>query len=141
VYRQRYRWSYGTMQSIWKHRRALAESGPSGRFGRIGLPLAAVFQILLPMLAPLIDVFTVYGVVFINPIRTAATWLALLAVQAVCALYAFWLDRERPWPLLLLPVQQIVYRQVMYLVLMQAVVSALSGRRLRWHKLQPIRRL
>ncbi|MEV8516430.1 glycosyltransferase [Dactylosporangium sp. NPDC051484] len=138
LYRQRYRWSYGTMQSIWKHRRAVVESGPSGRFGRFGLPMAALFQILLPLLAPLIDVFTIYGIAFISPLRTAVAWLALLAVQALCALYAFWLDRERPWPLLLLPIQQILYRQLMYLVLMQAVVSALSGRRLRWHKLQRV---
>jgi hypothetical protein len=53
----------------------------------------------------LIDVFTVYSIVFIDPVKTAVTWLALLAVQAGCALYAFWLDRERPWPLLLLPIQ------------------------------------
>jgi cellulose synthase/poly-beta-1,6-N-acetylglucosamine synthase-like glycosyltransferase len=134
--RQRYRWSYGTMQSIWKHRRAVIESGPSGRFGRIGLPFTAVFQVLMPTLAPLIDVFTVYGIVFIDPVRTVLACVALLAVQVVCAGYAFRLDRERPWPILVLPVQQIFYRQLMYLVLMQAAVSALSGRRLRWHKLQ-----
>jgi cellulose synthase/poly-beta-1,6-N-acetylglucosamine synthase-like glycosyltransferase/peptidoglycan/xylan/chitin deacetylase (PgdA/CDA1 family) len=134
--RQRYRWSYGTMQAVWKHRGAVFDRGPSGRFGRLGLPLVALFQILLPLLAPLIDVFTVYGMVFINPTRTAVAWLALLGVQALGAGYAFWLDRERPWPLLLLPVQQVVYRQVMYVVLVQAVISALSGRRMRWQKLK-----
>ena len=34
LYRQRYRWSYGTMQAMWKHRRALSDHGDSGRFGR-----------------------------------------------------------------------------------------------------------
>ena len=38
LYRQRYRWSYGTMQAMWKHRKALTDSGDSGRFGRVGLP-------------------------------------------------------------------------------------------------------
>lgn len=36
----------------------------------------------------------------------------------------------------LLPIQPVVYRQVMYLLLIQAVVSALSGRRLRRHRLR-----
>ena len=34
---QRYRWCYGTMQSMWKHRRALVDRGASGRMGRLGL--------------------------------------------------------------------------------------------------------
>ncbi len=136
--RQRYRWSYGTMQSIWKHRHAITEPGASGRFGRRGLLLTAAFQILLPLFAPLIDIFTLYGMIFISPIRTAAAWLGLLAIQAVTALYAFRLDRERPWPLLLLPLQQIIYRQLMYLVLVSAVISALSGKQLHWQKLTRI---
>ena len=52
LWRQRYRWSYGTMQALWRHRRALVERGPSGRFGRRGLPFIALFSVLLPLLAP-----------------------------------------------------------------------------------------
>jgi cellulose synthase/poly-beta-1,6-N-acetylglucosamine synthase-like glycosyltransferase len=48
LWTQRYRWSYGTMQAMWKHRRALVERGPSGRFGRLGLPLVALFGVALP---------------------------------------------------------------------------------------------
>ena len=36
LWRQRYRWSYGTMQSMWKHRRAIFASGAAGRMGRVG---------------------------------------------------------------------------------------------------------
>ena len=32
LWRQRYRWSYGTMQSMWKHRQAIFAS----RRGRVG---------------------------------------------------------------------------------------------------------
>jgi hypothetical protein len=35
----------------------------------------------------------------------------------------------------LLPLQQFVYRQMMYLVVIQSVISAAAGVRLRWHKL------
>jgi cellulose synthase/poly-beta-1,6-N-acetylglucosamine synthase-like glycosyltransferase/peptidoglycan/xylan/chitin deacetylase (PgdA/CDA1 family) len=136
LWSQRYRWSYGTMQAIWKHRRAVLERGPSGRFGRVGLPLVAMFTVLAPMLAPLIDVFLVYGLVFGPTLRTAAAWLGVLAVQGVCAAYAFRLDRERLTPLLTLPLQQLLYRQLMYVVLMQSWITALTGGRLRWQKLR-----
>jgi cellulose synthase/poly-beta-1,6-N-acetylglucosamine synthase-like glycosyltransferase/peptidoglycan/xylan/chitin deacetylase (PgdA/CDA1 family) len=136
LWSQRYRWSYGTMQAIWKHRRAVLERGPSGRFGRVGLPLVALFTVVAPLLAPLIDVFLLYGLVFGPTGRTILAWLAVLALQAVCAAYAFRLDRERLIHLVSLPLQQILYRQLMYVVLLQSWITALTGGRLHWQKLR-----
>ncbi|MGW1499435.1 glycosyltransferase [Streptomyces mirabilis] len=136
LWSQRYRWSYGTMQAIWKHRRALVERGPSGRFGRVGLPLVSLFMVLAPLLAPLIDVFLLYGLVFGPTQKTVLAWLGVLAVQATCAAYAFRLDRERMRYLISLPLQQILYRQLMYMVLLQSWITALTGGRLRWQKLR-----
>lgn len=136
LWSQRYRWSYGTMQAIWKHRRALIERGPSGRFGRVGLPLVSLFMVLAPLLAPLIDVFLLYGLVFGPTQKTVVAWLGVLLVQAVCAAYAFRLDRERMTHLISLPLQQILYRQLMYVVLLQSWITALTGGRLRWQKLR-----
>lgn len=136
LWSQRYRWSYGTMQAIWKHRRAVIESGPSGRFGRVGLPLVSLFMVLFPLLAPLIDVFLLYGLVFGPTQKTIVAWLAVLAIQAVCAAYAFRLDKERMVHLISLPLQQLLYRQLMYVVLLQSWITALTGGRLRWQKLR-----
>ncbi|GAA1352915.1 glycosyltransferase [Streptomyces beijiangensis] len=136
LWSQRYRWSYGTMQAIWKHRHAVVERGPSGRFGRVGLPLVSLFMVLAPLLAPLIDVFLVYGLVFGPTFKTALAWGAVLAIQAACAAYAFRLDRERMTHLVSLPLQQILYRQLMYVVLLQSWITALTGGRLRWQKLR-----
>ncbi|MGW3496919.1 glycosyltransferase [Streptomyces sp. NPDC001020] len=136
LWSQRYRWSYGTMQAIWKHRRALVERGPSGRFGRVGLPLVSLFMVLAPLLAPLIDIFLLYGVVFGPTQKTIVAWLGVLAIQAFCAAYAFRLDRERMTHLISLPLQQILYRQLMYVVLLQSWITALTGGRLRWQKLR-----
>ncbi|GAA4695499.1 bifunctional polysaccharide deacetylase/glycosyltransferase family 2 protein [Phytohabitans rumicis] len=132
LWKQRYRWSYGTMQAMWKHRRALFEKGP---FGRVGLPFLALFGVALPLLAPVIDLLAVYGLFFLGWTGTAAAWLAMLAVQLLTAAVAFRLDRESHRPLWVLPLQQIAYRQLMYLVLFQSAVTALTGARLRWHKL------
>ncbi|WP_436844552.1 bifunctional polysaccharide deacetylase/glycosyltransferase family 2 protein [Streptomyces wuyuanensis] len=136
LWSQRYRWSYGTMQAIWKHRRSVIDSGPSGRFGRVGLPLVSLFMVLFPLLAPLIDVFLLYGLVFGPTQKTVVAWLGVLAIQAVCAAYAFRLDKERMVHLISLPLQQLLYRQLMYVVLLQSWITALTGGRLRWQKLR-----
>ncbi|MDH6226582.1 cellulose synthase/poly-beta-1,6-N-acetylglucosamine synthase-like glycosyltransferase [Streptomyces sp. MJP52] len=136
LWSQRYRWSYGTMQAIWKHRRSVIEKGPSGRFGRVGLPFVSLFMVVAPLLAPLIDVFLLYGVVFGPTRKTIVAWLGVLALQAVCAAYAFRLDRERMSHLVSLPLQQLLYRQLMYVVLLQSWITALTGGRLRWQKLR-----
>ncbi|MCH0563837.1 MULTISPECIES: glycosyltransferase [unclassified Streptomyces] len=136
LWSQRYRWSYGTMQAIWKHRGALLDRGPSGRFGRVGLPLVSLFMVVAPLLAPLIDIFLIYGLLFGPTEKTILAWLGVLAVQAVCAAYAFILDREPLTPLISLPLQQILYRQIMYVVLLQSWITALTGGRLRWQKLR-----
>ncbi|MGW2823286.1 bifunctional polysaccharide deacetylase/glycosyltransferase family 2 protein [Streptomyces sp. NPDC001443] len=136
LWSQRYRWSYGTMQALWKHRKSLTDNGPSGRFGRVGMPLVVIFQIVTPVFAPLIDVFTVYSMIFIDFRAALLAWLAVLAVQLTCAAYAFRLDREKYRYLLMMPLQQLAYRQMMYLVLIHSCITALTGGRLRWQKLK-----
>ncbi|WP_128382318.1 glycosyltransferase [Streptomyces cavernae] len=136
LWSQRYRWSYGTMQAIWKHRKAIVERGHSGRFGRVGLPFVSLFMVVAPLLAPLIDVFLLYGLVFGPTGKTILAWLGVLAIQAACAALAFRLDRERMTHLISLPLQQILYRQLMYVVLLQSWITALTGGRLRWQKLR-----
>ncbi|HEX5298741.1 MAG TPA: bifunctional polysaccharide deacetylase/glycosyltransferase family 2 protein [Streptosporangiaceae bacterium] len=132
LWRQRYRWSYGTMQAMWKHRRAVIEHGPSGRFGRYCLTYLTLFHVLLPLIAPVVDVSSAYGLAFLNPVKVALFWLTFVLLQALAGGYALWLDGERLRPLWLLPLQQVVYRQLMYLVTIQSVITALAGTRQRW---------
>ena len=136
LWSQRYRWSYGTMQAMWKHRHAVLERGPSGRFGRRGLPFIVAFTVVLPLLAPFMDVVAAYGAIFLNRWETLFGWLAILLVQTVTAVLAFKMDREPLRPLWSLPLQQFAYRQVMYLVLLQSTGTALTGRQLRWQKIR-----
>ncbi|WP_457033697.1 bifunctional polysaccharide deacetylase/glycosyltransferase family 2 protein [Kitasatospora sp. P5_F3] len=136
LWSQRYRWSYGSMQAMWKHRRAVVARGPAGRFGRRGLPLVVMFGVVAPLLAPLIDIFLIYGVLFADTGMTLASFGGFLAIQALLSLYAFRLDHEKPWHLISLPTQQLVYRQLMYIVLLQSAITAMTGGRLRWQKLR-----
>ena len=135
LWRQRYRWSYGMFQAVWKHRRSVLDSGSSGRLGRYTLPYLLFFQVLLPLVSPAIDVFGVYALFFLGPWYAALAWFGFPMLQVLVGWYAFRLDREPAWPLLTLPLQQFVFRQVMYLVVVQSVVSALLGIRLRWQRM------
>src|SRR5215204_2318418 len=135
VWRQRYRWSYGTMQAIWKHKAAIWRRGDQ-RIGRRAIPYLVLFQILLPALAPLVDVFALYGILFLEPVPVIGYWLGFNLVQLAQAWYAFRLDGESPRPLWALPVQQFVYRQLMYLVVIESLISAMRGTRLRWQHVE-----
>jgi cellulose synthase/poly-beta-1,6-N-acetylglucosamine synthase-like glycosyltransferase/peptidoglycan/xylan/chitin deacetylase (PgdA/CDA1 family) len=136
LWRQRYRWSFGTMQAVFKHRGAVVSRNPrQRRIGRRALPYMLLFQILLPAVAPLIDLFALYGLVFTGALRTLIVWAAFNLVQLAIAVYAFRLDREPLRPLWALPLQQFVYRQLMYLVIIESSVSALQGVRSGWRHL------
>ncbi|MFF9041532.1 bifunctional polysaccharide deacetylase/glycosyltransferase family 2 protein [Streptomyces sp. NPDC014892] len=135
LWRQRYRWCYGTLQAVCKHRHALVERGPAGRFGRRGLTYLTLFQIVLPLFGPVVDVFALYGALFRNPVQAAALWLGFLAMEMFCAGYALRLDGEPVRALWAVPFQLFVYRQLTYLVVIQSLVTLLIGRRLKWQRL------
>lgn len=133
LFRQRYRWSYGTFQSMWKHRGALLENGPMGRFGLIYL---LAFHLLLPLLAPLMDLYVVYGFLVADAPLALIVWTVFLLLQTASAGYALRLDGESLKPLWAYPLQQIVYRQLMYTVVIQSLITALHGTQLRWMKVR-----
>jgi hypothetical protein len=123
------------MQAMWKHRRSLVQGGASGKLGRRGLTYLLLFQVLLPLTAPMVDVYGLYGALFLPPLKVAEVWAGFVAAQLLTAGYALRMDRESYGPLWTLPLQQIVYRQLMYLVVIQSTVMALIGGRLRWHRM------
>lgn len=135
LWRQRYRWSYGTMQAMWKHRSGLFQAGAGGRYTRRALSYMTLFQVLLPLLAPAVDLFALYGLLFLDPWRTLAVWAAFQAIDLLVACYAFHLDHESPRPLWALPFTQLFYRQLMYAVVIQALATAVTGVRLPWQRM------
>jgi cellulose synthase/poly-beta-1,6-N-acetylglucosamine synthase-like glycosyltransferase/peptidoglycan/xylan/chitin deacetylase (PgdA/CDA1 family) len=135
LWRQRYRWCYGTMQAVWKHRAALWRSGET-RIGRRGIPYLTLFQVALPLLAPVVDVFGLYGLIFLQPLPVVTYWAGFALLQLAVGWYAFRLDGESPAALWALPLQQFVYRQLMYLVVIESVVSALTGARVHWQRIE-----
>lgn len=139
LWRQRYRLAYGTMQAAYKHCRQLGAAPVTGagggctHLGRLGLPYLLAFGVALPLLAPLVGLFAVVGLLFASPAAVAVGWVTFGAVQFALAAYALYLDGERLRTLWALPLQQVVYRQLMYLVVVQSTLAALTGTRLSWH--------
>ena len=109
------------------------ERGPASRSAAAALPYMVLFQILLPLLAPLIDLFALYGLIFLDPLRGhRLSGCASTPCSRASRAYAFRLDGESLRPLWALPLQQFVYRQLMYLVVVESVISALNGARAAW---------
>ena len=60
--KQRFRWSFGTLQCMWKHRDALLRRR-YGTLGMIAMPNIWVFQILFPLISPVMDLMLVWTLV------------------------------------------------------------------------------
>jgi cellulose synthase/poly-beta-1,6-N-acetylglucosamine synthase-like glycosyltransferase/peptidoglycan/xylan/chitin deacetylase (PgdA/CDA1 family)/spore germination protein YaaH len=148
--RQRFRWSFGTLQCLWKHRGALREGRPRG-LAWIGIPQAWLFQILFPLVSPMIDLALVFSIVMtwgrVQQHGWAQThtdlgwmagfWLLFVSVDLLCGWVAFRMDRrEKRFPAFLLIAQRFVYRQLMYWVVIKAVSAALRGHWVGWGKLE-----
>jgi cellulose synthase/poly-beta-1,6-N-acetylglucosamine synthase-like glycosyltransferase/peptidoglycan/xylan/chitin deacetylase (PgdA/CDA1 family) len=134
LWTQRHRWSYGTLQSLWKHRRT--PLSPSGRraMAWIGLPYLFVISCVLPVVSPVTDTYLLIEL-WADPWRAAVMLSTYLGVQGTLTLTAFVLDKERLRDLWTVAFQEVFYRQLQYLVALHSMASAATGVRLPWHKL------
>ncbi len=150
--RQRFRWSFGILQAIFKHKGVFARKGA---LGFVALPNILIFQILLPLVSPFIDVMFVVGVIWyflqkhFHPESTDPAsfqrllifFVAFLVIDFIASSIAFLLERRRPearedaWLLSQVWLQRFAYRQVFSLVLFRTLKRAIQGRPFAWDKL------
>jgi cellulose synthase/poly-beta-1,6-N-acetylglucosamine synthase-like glycosyltransferase/peptidoglycan/xylan/chitin deacetylase (PgdA/CDA1 family) len=148
--KQRFRWSFGTLQCVWKHRENLFNR-KNPALGFIALPQIWLFQIFLTTAAPLVDlavIFSLIGAVFdrlAHPVewnsegltRAMLYWAAFVLVDLAAAVIGMAMERRAPWgSLAWLPAQRFGYRQLMYYVVVKAVFSAIHGRKVEWGSLE-----
>lgn len=133
--KQRFRWSYGTLQCLWKHRSALFDWEHKA-LGFVALPNMWIFQYVFQSISPLADIFFVLGLLGPEPGKTLAFYCAFLVVDLLASLFAFRLDGEPPRPLVWLFLQRLLYRQIMTYVVIKSLLSALKGVTVGWNKLQ-----
>ena len=148
--KQRFRWAFGTLQCLWKHRSIVAERRPSG-LAFVGMPQAWLFQIVFAMISPLIDLalgVSILGTIVrviqhgwaqtqTDVLRMGLYWAMFTAIDLACGWVAIRLDRrEERFSALLLLTQRFVYRQLMYGVVIRALGAALAGLGIGWGKLE-----
>ena len=151
--RQRFRWSFGILQAVWKHRLAFVRNK---RMGLFALPNIVIFQMILPLVSPFIDLMFVSGVInyfvdrHFHPETASITSLekllaffgAFLLIDFVISSFAFSLERRHPankgdgWLLFHIWLQRFAYRQVFSIVLFKTVKRAIDGKPFNWDKLE-----
>lgn len=149
--RQRFRWSFGILQAVVKHRGAFLRHRAMSLFA---LPNMILFQIILPLFSPFIDLIFVAGALhyavdrYFHP-EAASTasfekliiyFLAFLVVDFLASSLAFLLEPRHPsnkgdgWLLFHIWIQRFTYRQVFSLVLLKTLKRAIDGRPFAWEK-------
>jgi cellulose synthase/poly-beta-1,6-N-acetylglucosamine synthase-like glycosyltransferase/peptidoglycan/xylan/chitin deacetylase (PgdA/CDA1 family) len=156
--RQRFRWSFGILQSVWKHRLAFVRNKAMGLFA---LPNILIFQMFLPLVSPFIDLMFAAGVIhyFIDrhyhpEAASAASFMKLLAyfltfllIDFVTSAVAFSLERRHPankgdgWLLFHIWLQRFTYRQLFSVVLFKTLMRAIDGKPFNWDKLERTARM
>jgi cellulose synthase/poly-beta-1,6-N-acetylglucosamine synthase-like glycosyltransferase/spore germination protein YaaH/peptidoglycan/xylan/chitin deacetylase (PgdA/CDA1 family) len=151
--RQRFRWSFGILQAVYKHRGVFARKGA---LGWVALPNIVIFQILLPLVSPLIDIMFAVGTIWyfvqkhFHPDSTDPAsfhklvlfFFAFLVIDFIASAIAFALERSRPdekedaWLLSQVWLQRFAYRQLFSIVLFKTLKRALEGRKFAWDKLE-----
>jgi len=151
--RQRFRWSFGILQAVFKHKQAFRTNRAMGLFA---LPNIIIFQILLPLVSPFIDIMFAAGILqywwnkHYHPEAASAAsfekllvyFLAFLLIDFVTSVLAFALERRHPankgdgWLLFHIWLQRFSYRQIFSLVLFKTLKRAIDGRPFNWDKLE-----
>jgi cellulose synthase/poly-beta-1,6-N-acetylglucosamine synthase-like glycosyltransferase len=151
--RQRFRWSFGILQALFKHKAAIRNRRAMGLFA---LPNILIFQILLPLVSPLIDLMFVAGVIhyFIDKhfhpettssadlVKLLVFFFAFLIIDFAASVLAFALERRHPaskgdaWLLFHIWIQRFTYRQLFSWVLLKTVKRAIDGKPFNWDKLE-----
>ncbi len=150
--KQRFRWSFGTLQCMWKHKSALLNPR-YGTLGFVAMPNVWIFQVFFPLISPLMDLMFVWTMIgaaigyFEHQQEYAHTptnlnqvifyYALFLAVDWIGAFAAFLMEKSEQKRLLgWLLIQRFGYRQVMYWVMVKSVVTAVRGAVVGWGKLE-----
>ncbi len=133
--KQRFRWAFGTLQAVWKHRDATFNPA-YGFLGMVALPSIWIFQVLLAALSPFAEVAMIIALFAGNWRIVLLYYLGLFLLELLTALLAYALEGVPAWDVVLLFPQRIYYRQLMYYVLGKSVLYAMRGRLVGWGKLE-----
>ena len=136
--KQRFRWSFGVMQCFWKHRDAVFNPKYKN-FGMVAMPNILIFQMILPFLAPLADLILVlslvaagFGIIPASITHIVIYYLIFTLVDVAGAALAFAFEKEDYKKLIWMIPQRLVYRQLMYYIIIKSFSKAIKGELQGW---------
>ncbi len=132
--KQRFRWTYGILQACWKYKSRFLHPG-GGVLGWGILPAFAIYQFLVPLIAPVVDLLFVVSLLRGQAMEIAGYYLLFFALDLMLSAVAVLLEGEDLKLLLGLFVQRVAYRQILWVALARSIWSAMSGFTVGWGKL------
>jgi cellulose synthase/poly-beta-1,6-N-acetylglucosamine synthase-like glycosyltransferase/peptidoglycan/xylan/chitin deacetylase (PgdA/CDA1 family)/spore germination protein YaaH len=133
--RQRFRWAYGTLQCLWKHR-DMVFNWNYRALGWFSLPSVWFFQIILVAITPMVDLFLLASLPFGAWRAVLPFVIAFLSMDVLLATLACILEREsvlRAWRILPM---RLIYRPMLSYVIWKAILRAIKGALVGWGKLE-----
>lgn len=130
---QRFRWSFGIMQSLWKNKKSIYQT-TNKSLKYFSVP-SMLFSYLLYLTVPLIDIAFIFALIT----GTKSIYLFVLffyMLDVINSLLAFWLEKEKMKPLLFIIIQRIYYRYVIGYITWKVIIMALKGNLVSWGFLQ-----
>ena len=132
---QRIRWTFGNLQSIFRHRRMLFRPR-HGWLGMVVLP-CYVLSVLLPIIfLPFVTVMAALTVMSQGWKVLALYFTIFVLANMVVAAVAVRLMHERFTHVLMVPIYRIIYEPLRAYLLYSSVSLAVKGVRLGWNKLR-----
>jgi cellulose synthase/poly-beta-1,6-N-acetylglucosamine synthase-like glycosyltransferase/peptidoglycan/xylan/chitin deacetylase (PgdA/CDA1 family)/spore germination protein YaaH len=133
--KQRFRWAFGTLQAVWKHRDATFNP-KYGSLAFVALPSIWLFQVVLAAVSPFADLAMIATLISGNWRVVLLYYFAFFGVELLAGFLAYALEGENPKDLILLFPQRLFYRQLMHYVLIKSMLYAAQGRLVGWGKLE-----
>src|SRR5437867_4475977 len=133
--RQRFRWAYGTLQCLWKHR-DMVFNWNYRALGWFSLPSIWFFQIILVAITPMVDLFLLASLPFGTWNAVLPFVITFLAMDVLLATLACILEREpilRAWRILPM---RLIYRPMLSYCIWKAILRAIKGAWVSWGKLE-----
>ncbi len=133
--KQRFRWAFGTLQCLWKHREMLFD-GKNKALGWFSLPSACFFNILLVALGPIIDILLLLSLLM-SPANNILYFyfLVFLGADLLLAAVACLIEGEPLAQIWLVLLMRFIYRPVLSFAVIKAIVKASKGVLVGWGKL------
>ncbi len=133
--RQRFRWAYGTLQCLWKHR-DMVFNWNYRALGWFSLPSIWFFQIVLVAVTPMVDLFLLASLPFGAWLAVMPFVITFLSMDVILATLACILEREpilRAWRILPM---RLIYRPMLSYCIWKAIFRAVKGAWVSWGKLE-----